>query len=146
MEIGTRRILNQAFAEKGFHSVIKWDVQKIYDGQEIEVKFINKGSPHRQGVWLRTDKGIVIPSLSNEKYPSISLWEDTSPQELICKCYTSDGYLSIYNIWDKGNGRESQSYSSGMLLEEGHNVLTYKCNDIGFTTDFNHLVFSIEKM
>ncbi|WP_066057661.1 hypothetical protein [Robertmurraya korlensis] len=117
MELGVGRILNQAFAEKGLHNVIKWDVQNIEDGQEIKVEFISKGSPHRQGVWLRTDNGIVIPSLSNEKYPSISLWEDSAPKELICRCYTSNGYLSIYNIWDRGNGRQSQSYSSGIYLK-----------------------------
>lgn len=69
-----------------------------------------------------------------------------APQVVICKCHTSDGYLSIYNIWDKGKGRQSQSYSSGMLLEERNNIFTYKCNDIGFDTDFNDLVFSIEKL
>lgn len=146
MKSKIKRIFNRAFAEKGLHNVIKWDVQNIEDGQEIKINFISKGSPHRQGILLSSDNGILIPSLSNDKYPSISLWEDTAPEELICKCFTSEGYLSIYNIWDKGNGKQSQSYSSGMLLEERDNILIYKCNDIGFDTDFNDLVLTIEKL
>jgi hypothetical protein len=146
MEIGKERIINEAFLEKGLDNVILWDVQKIKDCQLIKVKFISKNSSHRQGIWLRTDKGIVIPELSDEKYPSITLWEDTAPQEIICKCYTDDGNLSIYNVYDKGNGRQSQSYTSGMLIEEKNGVLLYKCNDFGFETDFSDLVFSIEKL
>ncbi|WP_129691582.1 hypothetical protein [Gottfriedia acidiceleris] len=146
MEIGNERILNNTFAEKGLDNVIIWDVRKINDGQLIKVKFISKGSQHRQGVWLRTNKGIEIPDVSNDVHPSVSIWEDTAPQEVICKCHTNDGNLSIYNIWDDGNGRESQSYSSGMIVEEQDGKFIYKCNDYGFETNFDDLVFSIEKL
>ena len=57
-----------------------------------------------------------------------NLWEDTSPEEVIIKWHTNDGKLSIYNIWDEGDGRESQSYSSGMLISEKDGSLVYKCN------------------
>ncbi|GGB44445.1 hypothetical protein GCM10007199_07330 [Fictibacillus barbaricus] len=54
--------------------------------------------------------------------------------------------MSIYNIWDEGDGKESQAYSSGMLISEKNGVLVYKCNDYGFETDFSSLVFSLEKL
>lgn len=34
------------------------------------------------------------------------------------KCYTTDEKPSIYNIWDESDGKESQAYSSGMLITE----------------------------
>ncbi|ALC88911.1 hypothetical protein AM500_03175 [Bacillus sp. FJAT-18017] len=147
MEIGQKKIFNKAFVEKGMKDVVLWDVLKIKDEELIRVKFISKRSPHRQGLWLRTDKGIVIPELSEEVFPSVTLWEDTAQQEVICKCFSTDGNLSLYNIWDKGNGSKSQGYTSGMLIEEHDNgILVYKCNDYGFETDFTDLVFSVEKL
>jgi hypothetical protein len=147
MEIGKKKIYNEAFAERGLNNVILWDVQSIKDRQLIRVKFISKSSQYRQGLWLRTDEGIVIPYLSDEIFPSITLWEDTAPKEVICKCFSKDGNLSVYNIWDEGNGRQSQMYTSGMLIDEQDDgILIYKCNDNGFETDFTDLVFSIEKL
>lgn len=49
-------------------------------------------------------------------------------------------------MWDKGKGPDSQSHTSGMLLEEQGKLLTYYCNDIGFETNFDKLIFSIEKL
>ena len=43
---------------------------------------------------------------------------------------------SIALIW--------QSHTSGMLLEYNENIIIYHCNDFGFETDFDRLVFSIE--
>ncbi len=40
--------------------------------------------------------------------------------------------------------RSSQSYTSGMLVEQIGNVRTYRCHDIGNTPDFSKLVFSLE--
>jgi hypothetical protein len=147
MEIGKKKIFNKAFAEKGLNNVVLWDVQDIKHEQQIRVKFISKKTSNRQGLWLRTDNGIVIPELSDELFPSITLWEDTAPKEVICKCFSEDGNLSIYNVWDKGNGSQSQGYTSGMLIDEQNDgILIYKCNDYGFKNDFTDLVFSIEKL
>lgn len=147
MEIGQKKIFNKAFAEKDLSNVVLWDVQNIKNGQRIRVKFISKNSTHRQGLWLRTDEGIRIPVLSNEVFINVNLWEDTAPKEVICKCFSKDGNLSVYNIWDEGDGRRSQGYSSGMLIDEQEDgTLIYKCNDYGFKTDFTDLVFSIEKL
>lgn len=146
MKIENEIILNSIFAEKVLDNVVLWDVQNIKEGQSIKITFISTNSPHRQGIWLRTNKGIEIPTLENKVNKSINLWEDTAPEEIILKCHTTDGKLSIYNIWDEGDGKESQAYCSGMLINEKNGVLVYKCNDYGFDTDFNSLVFSLEKL
>ncbi|GGB44440.1 hypothetical protein [Fictibacillus barbaricus] len=66
MEIGTEIIFNAAFTERGLDNVVLWDVQNIKDGQSIKITFISTNSHHRQGIWLRTNKGIEIPVLGNE--------------------------------------------------------------------------------
>ncbi|MEI5908418.1 hypothetical protein WAK64_15315 [Bacillus spongiae] len=92
---------------------------------------------------MRTDEGIEI---EGQMCPSLVLWEDTAPKEVMIKCFTDNGVLSFYNIWDKGTGRQSQLHTSGMLISESDNRLIYHCNDIGFDTNFDKLVFSIEKL
>ncbi|QFT87273.1 hypothetical protein FIU87_01225 [Bacillus sp. THAF10] len=140
-KLSFERIINQGFKGKG--EVIKWEVQSIFDEQEVKITFLKKDSPYRQGVWLKTDKGIEV---MGQTYASIELWEDTAPKEVYIKCFTSKGVLSFYNIWDKGDGKQSQSYSSGMVLQRKDNELIYGCNDIGFETKFDKLVFSLEML
>ena len=124
--------------------MVKWDVLHIQNGQHIRVVFESISSEWRQGVWLKCDKGIIINSIHHD---SLDLWFDTSPKEIECECITEDGLLHIYNIWDSGRGyrRESQALSSGMLVEEVQNGWRYCCNDLGFQTNFDKLVFRIEK-
>ena len=141
LQIGKERMYNPNFG--GRNDVVGWDVQKITDGQNIKVTFISVNSPWRQGIRLATDKGIEV---AGQVYPGVLLWHDNSPKEVICKCFTKDGNLSIYNIWNEGRYWESQSDFSGMLLEEKGNVITYHCNDVGLETNFDKLVFSIEKL
>ncbi|GFZ30302.1 hypothetical protein CSC2_08280 [Clostridium zeae] len=140
-KIGKEKIINKAF--EGRNDVIKWDIQKISNGQNIKITFISKNSPKKQGIRLATDNGIEV---NGQLYTSIQLWDDTSPKEVICKCYTKDECLSIYNMWDKGNGAQSQSHTSGMIVVENDNILTYNCNDIGFDTNFDKLIFTLEKL
>lgn len=135
--------MSKGFEDKGKENVIKWEVQSIFDGQEVKLTFLGKNSPNRQGIWLKTDKGIEV---MGETFSSIELWEDTAPKDLLLKCFTDNGMLSFYNIWDKGDGKKSQSYSSGMVKEEKDQRVIYGCNDIGFETNFDKLVFSLEKL
>jgi hypothetical protein len=89
---------------------------------------------------MTTDRGLLV---NDQKCGSVELWTDTAPTQVEIECKTSDGLLHLYNIWDKGRGRESQSNTSGMLVEETA-TKRYRCNDIGFETKFDKLVFTIE--
>ena len=142
-DIGKKRIYNSAFAGTGRNDVVKWDIFPVENAEWIKVVFESYSSPWRQGVWLRTDDRIIVNGVSCK---SVELWSDTAPQEVICQCFTSDGMLSVYNIWDRGNGRESQSWTSGMLVEQFRNGRRYRCNDIGFDTNFDKIVFRVERV
>ena len=136
------RVLNSAFKERGRDDVVMIDVFPIRDGDQLKLTFEGKESPWRQGVWLKTDDHLTINGRQSQ---SVQLWHDTAPTEVLIECHTQNGYVHLYNIWDKGSGRESQSWSSGMLVEELPNGRRYHCNDIGFDTTFSRLVFRIER-
>jgi len=139
--VGTKRLYNSAF--KNRDNVIKWDIFPVRDGERLKLIFETKNSEWRQGVWLMCDQGITI---SGRYAKSIFLWYDTSPKEVEFICHTKNGLLSVYNIWDRGFGPNSLGYSSGMLVEELPNGRRYRCNDIGFETNFDKLVFRIERI
>ena len=75
------------------------------------------------------------------------MWEDTCPKSIKFRCVSSEGKLSIYNIFDMGperGGVHSLVDSSGMLVEEIDGYIVYRCNDVGFKTEFNSLEFKIK--
>jgi hypothetical protein len=137
----TSPIINQAFCEKGIPDVVKFDVVEIQNEQVVKLVFISRNSIWRQGVWLKTDDGIVV---NNQIVPSAQIWMDSAPKEIVMQCRTRNKKLYLYNIWDKGSGAESQSWSSGMLIQLISSTRNYGCNDIGFDTQFDKLVFRLE--
>lgn len=144
-EIGLSRTYNSAFIERGRSDVIKWEAIPVTDGEELTLHFESVDSPWRQGVWLRTDSGITI---NGQRVPSVTLWQDTAPALVPFTCHTANGFLSLYNVWFSGRvstPQESLSHSSGMLAEEIPGGRRYRCNDIGFDTQFQKLVFSIQR-
>jgi len=142
-KLPSQKTTNSAFKEKGQHDVVMIDVFDINDGDLLKLTFESTNSPWRQGVWLKTNKHLVINQV---QCPSAQLWHDTAPKEVLIECHTSDKRVHLYNIWDKGNGQESQAWTSGMLVEELLNGKRYRCNDIGFDTDFTKLIFRIERI
>ncbi len=138
----TERVFSSAFKEKGRTDVVKIDVWTINEGDLLKLTFENSKSPWRQGVWLKTDAFLVV---NQQRCPSAQLWQDSAPAEVLIECHTQNGRLHLYNIWDRGKGSESQSWTSGMLVEELPNGRRYRCNDIGVDPDFSKLVFRIEK-
>lgn len=138
------RIYSKVFKDTGRDDVVKWDVLPVQNGEIIKVIFESISSNWRQGIWLQTDKGIGV---NGELCESVTLWADTAQEEVLCQCFTDNGLLNVYNIWDSGRGLgiESQAWSSGMLVDELPNGRHYSCNDIGFETNFNKLLFRIEK-
>jgi hypothetical protein len=139
MQIPFKRTHNTAF--KNRDDVVLVDVFPVKDGEHITLVFESTNSPWRQGVWLTCDRGVEI---NNQVLKSALLWKDTAPREVDIKCLTSNGLLAAYNVWDRGDGRDSLSHSSGMLVEELPAGRRYKCNDIGFRTDFDKIIFRIE--
>ena len=137
------RILSKAFTERGIAGIVKWDVLPVTDGERLRVIFESVQSPWRQGVWLKCDRGVEI---DGTLHASVNLWFDTAPAVVSCTCLSGDGKLNVYNIWDAGEGRQSQAFSSGMRVEELERARRYRCNDIGFDTGFDKLVFRIERV
>ena len=137
-------IRNGAFAERGQLDVIKWDVFPIKNGEVLQLVFESVNSTWRQGVFLRCDTSIQINGQTSQ---SFVLWQDSAPSKAIMSCTTTNGILDVYNVWDSGrtNGKESQAYSSGMIVEELPLGRRYRCNDIGFETKFDKLIFRIER-
>jgi hypothetical protein len=143
--IGVSRIYNTAFSERGRTDVIKWEAMPVTDGEVLTLHFESVDSPWRQGVWLRTDAGITV---NGQRAPSMTIWQDIAPSIVPFTCHTSNGFLSFYNIWYSrrlATEVESLSHSSGMLAEEILGGFRYRCNDIGFNTQFQKLVFSIQR-
>src|SRR5688572_11292067 len=139
----SERLANSEFVtERGRHDVVLWDVLPITDGETIRIVFESSHSPWRQGVWLGTDCGLLV---NGHFWKTVRLWMDNSPSTVECVCHSSDGRLHVYNQWDRGLGPNSQAYSSGMLVEDLPNGRRYRCNDIGFDSEFDKIVFRIER-
>jgi hypothetical protein len=134
--------MSDAFKERGRDNVVMIDVFPVRDGEVLKVSFEGAVSSWRQGVWLKTDRGLLI---NNQPCASAQIWYDTAPGEVLIQCRTENGCLHLYNIWDRGKGSDSQAWSSGMLVEEFPNGRRYRCNDIGFDSKFDKLVFRIER-
>jgi hypothetical protein len=113
----------------------------VRDGERLRLTFESTNASARQGVWLKCDGGIEIEGL---RHASVDLWSDTAPKTVTFVRHASDGKLSVYNIWEDGGRRSSQGHTSRMRVEELANGRRYGCNDIGFDTAFDRIVFRIE--
>ena len=144
MMVGNEKIYNKSFT--GRDDIVMWDVIEIAKEQQLKIKFISKNSKNRQGIRLAIDIGEGFIDINGIKNKGMEIWEDTAPNEFVCTCFSDSGLLSVYNIWDKGKGRQSQLLTSGMIIEKSKNLFTYHCNDYGFETKFDKLIFSVEKL
>ena len=135
-------ITNKHFIGKMDAPVILWDVICLNNGDTVKLKWKSVNSPWRQGVWMGSDLGLIVNGIQSK---SIDVWVDNSPKEVEVIVNTSNGILNIYNIWDTGRGRGSQSYTSGMLVEvDASGIRHYRCSDFGEEPDFSKNVFDIE--
>lgn len=145
VKIGKERLYNTAFKDVG--EVVLWEVLTIDKEQEFNLEFISTNSEYKQGIRLAIDVGEGYIEINNIKAKEMYLWEDTSPKKVHVKCVSSEGKLSIYNVFDRGQergGKRSLTDFSGMITEEYENSIIYKCNDAGFESDFDKLIFKIE--
>jgi hypothetical protein len=141
MKIIKEPVPNTAFQTS--EKVFMIDVFSITNQEVVRLTFEEKNSTWKQGVWLGCDEGVEI---NGQHMTSATLWYETAPNQNFIKCFTLNGLLMVYNVWDKGIGRASQSHSSGMLIEDIPLGRRYKCNDIGFETGFDKLLFRIEHL
>lgn len=142
-ELPPRRLVSKVFQERGRPDVAMIDVFPIKDGERLHVVFEASNSPWRQGVFVRTDRFLIVDGM---KCRSVELWRDTAPETVTIECHTYKGLLHLHNVWDSGTGSASQAWSSGMLVEELPAGRRYRCNDIGFDTNFDKRVFRIERV
>lgn len=134
-------LISRAFkTEEGIDDVVLWDVVPIHDGEFLEIHFEEVNPLRRQGIWLRSDRGLRSNGISA---PAMNIWSDNSPTPVRVECSTADGLLQLYNIWERDGKRGSQSDSSGMQIETGSNWRRYRCNDFGFRRGFRSVVFRI---
>jgi hypothetical protein len=143
MKLPVAPIENKVLSDLCGGTAIKWDVVEIGREQPLRLRFHAVNSLWRQGVWLRANPGILVYEAMHK---ALQIWQDNSPPAVEMTVSAEDDLLHVYNIWDshRGYGRESQSHTSGMLIEQTGNVRTYRCHDIGNTPDFSKLVFSLE--
>jgi|GEM_PF-1034965 len=141
-QVPPERVYNSAFAERGREGVVKIEALPIRGGEQIRLRFESVDSPWRQGVWMVTQGHLIV---NNQASSAMEIWQDTAPSEIPIECRTLSGILHLYNIWDRQGRRNSLSWSSGMLVQDLPNGRRYHCNDIGFDTEFNKLVFCVQR-
>lgn len=146
-QLGKKRIYNKNF-ENCDKEIIRWEVLSIQKEQRLKVRFISTNSENRQGILIAIDAGNGILTTNGVSGKSFELWEDNSPREMEIECHSEEGYLSIYNVFERNEQGRICKYSqmpySGMILEHNNNVYRYRCNDTGRNTNFDKLIFEIE--
>jgi hypothetical protein len=131
-------------AWKNRDDIIKWEVLELGDKTGLEIMIIKTKSKFRQGIRIAIDVGEGILECEGIKSKSFVFWEDTAPEKIQVQCTSKNEKISIYNIWDEGNGAQSQCYTSGMIREELEDLIKYSCNDFGKDTTFDKLIFTIK--
>ena len=145
--LGREKIYNRVFEKMGKDNIVRWDVLKIKHEQELVVEFISVNSEYRQGIRLAIDVGEGYLEINGMRSRAMQLWEDTAPKKVHVKCVSSEGLLSVYNVCDLGESRggvRSQMDSCGMIVEKVEGKIKYRCNDMGFETQFDKMVFQVE--
>ena len=79
-KLPAKPVVSSAFEERtGRSDVFTIDTLAIRDGEELKLVFEGANSAWRQGVWLATDRHIVV---ADQKCPSVQLWRDTAQSSL----------------------------------------------------------------
>lgn len=144
-EIGKNRIINKNFPDVE-EEVVHWEVIKIKQQQTIYLKIISTNSSYLQGIRFAVDVGEGYIEIDNLRYKEIYFMVNKNNMESIIKCSSDEGLLSVYNIFQKTKElytRGSQMPYSGMLVQKKGNKFIFRCNDTGYKTTFDSLVFEI---
>lgn len=141
-QLPDHRILNVDRSEALSKEIVMVDVFPVKDGEVLSLAFESVNSSWRQGVRIQAEGYLVVNSIES---PAMEVWYDTAPKNMQIECHTSSGLVHVYNIWDRGKGRDSQAWTSGMIIQELPQGRRYQCNDIGFETSFDKVVFRLER-
>ena len=123
--LGKKRIYNKNFVEVE-KEITRWEVLSVSNKQHLKVRFISTNSENRQGIHIAIDvgKGMLIANGVTGK--AFDLWVDECPKEFEMECTSDEGYLSVYNIFERNEQgimrRNSQMAYSGMILEQKGNI------------------------
>ncbi len=145
MKLPSKTVLNSQLMAQLGKPVVMLDVVPVAAGETLHITFASQSGDWRQGIWIAVDGELEI---AGQGASQMEIWTDTAPPTFDVKVLrTTDGLLRLYNIWDSGRGqrRESQSATSGMLKETTDRTTTYRCNDIGTLPKFDKLVFEIRR-
>ena len=97
----------------------------------------------RQGIVIKINGSLEHNSVKGSKFV---LWEeilDEKPIEI--KCHANDGFLTIWNVWDTGNGVVQAWHNGAAMRKEIKNgKIIYSCNDGHDDDDFTDITFSLE--
>jgi hypothetical protein len=110
-------------------------------GQRVTLTFESTGKRWRQGVYLQTNGRLRTAETTS---PSLVLWGDAAPKTSVIEVVETNGQFILYNVWDRGQGRQSQGWTSGMYVQNLPDGWTrYSCTDTGTEPNFGQLVFRL---
>lgn len=137
------RSLNHVFADRLDREVLLIEFIPASSGDKFDLTFEQAQSDWRQGVWLGSDGTIEIAGSTAE---SMRIWTDSAPSTVRIKIGEASAGLFLYNIWDRGNGPQSQAHTSGMVVDEIENGWRYSCQSIGLDPLFEDICFRVERV
>jgi len=145
MRLPSKTVLNSQLTALLGRPVIVLEVVPVLPEETLRISFTSRSGNWRQGIWMASDGEIEV---AGQRASQLEIWVDTAPPAFDAKVVrTTDGLLRFYNIWDSGRGqrRESQSATSGMLKETVERTTAYRCSDIGIEPKFDKLVFEVRR-
>ena len=144
-EYGRERRYSKDFPNR--NDIVKWDVLKINKEQTLKVNLISKNSSRDQGVRVAVDVGKGCIECWGKQGRDLHIWWGDPPREIVFKVDSSEGFVSVFNMFRRDDGTyQFHAYHGGMIIEEKDNKFIYHCNDYGETDIFDKLVFSVEKL
>jgi hypothetical protein len=145
-KIGQKRTYSSEFP--GRDDVLRWEVLQVSKDQRIQAKLISANAIHQQGVRFGVDAGRGYIEFNGQRSKDFSIWWTSKPYEVIFKCHSVTGLMSLYNAYIDDRGMPSSlMYKTGMLVKEQGEKRTYYCNDCNDgDIRFDKLIFSVEKI
>ena len=108
----------------------------------VVIRRLYTNSKWRQGIALSTDGSFLA---GQEPFVNkIALWEDAAPSEVVIDIRSRNEVLSVYNIWDEGNGVMLWwGGGAAMVVEDSAYGARYHCNDGHPDDNCDDIVFDV---